>query len=86
MPKRDRPYVIVTQRSPTTCEEGSLESPHETLGSYHVSSLKSCSDTTSKPVVPFRKRGRPKRQLNSDPGSSSGRIKRQLNTDPGSSS
>ncbi|GBM29949.1 hypothetical protein AVEN_167429-1 [Araneus ventricosus] len=79
MPKRDTfyfygPYIIVTQRSPTTYGMGSVESPHETLGSYYVSALKLCSNTTSKPVVPLRQSGRPKRQLNSDPGYSSGRI------------
>ncbi|GBM12381.1 hypothetical protein AVEN_211566-1 [Araneus ventricosus] len=74
MSKQDGPYIIVTQRSPITYAVGSLESPHETLGSYHVSALKLCSDTSSKSVVPLRKLGRAKRELNSDPGSSSGRM------------
>ncbi|GFU69557.1 hypothetical protein TNCV_1351171 [Trichonephila clavipes] len=39
MPKRDGPYIIVTQRSPTTYEVANPNNPHEVLGPYHSSAL-----------------------------------------------
>lgn len=70
MPKRDGPYVIVTTRSPTTFEIANPNDPGKILGKYHISALKPYQERdnhlqqTSErltPVVPLRKRGRPKR-------------------------
>ncbi|GFW18601.1 hypothetical protein TNCV_1222621 [Trichonephila clavipes] len=39
MPRRDGPYVILTQRSPSSYEIASLDNPGEPLGVYHTSAL-----------------------------------------------
>ncbi|GFS59588.1 uncharacterized protein TNCV_2581051 [Trichonephila clavipes] len=61
MPKRDGPYIIVTQPSPTTYEVGNPNNPHEVLGPYHSSALRPCIDKEATPVMPLRKRGRPRK-------------------------
>ncbi|XP_071044455.1 uncharacterized protein [Parasteatoda tepidariorum] len=66
MPKREGPYIILTQRSPTSYEVAHVDKPNEPLGQYHVSALKKCSDENAVPVAPLRKRGRPK-TLEPDP-------------------
>ena len=65
MPRRDGPYLIMTQKSPTSYAIASIDRPEEQLGVYHASALKLCTDSTSNPVLPLRKRGRPRK---SSPG------------------
>ncbi|GFT60794.1 integrase catalytic domain-containing protein [Trichonephila clavipes] len=55
MTKRDEPYIIVTQRSPTTYEVANPNNPHEVLGPYHSSALRPCTDKEATPVMPLRK-------------------------------
>ena len=62
MPKRDGPYLILTQRSPVTYEIASLDRPDQCIGTYHVSALNPFSGTSTTPVEPLRKRGRPRKQ------------------------
>ncbi|GFW18870.1 uncharacterized protein TNCV_5133231 [Trichonephila clavipes] len=74
MPKRDGPYIIVTQRSPTTYEVANPNNPQEVLGPYHSSALRPCIDKEATPVMPLRKRGRPRKDNSA--GSSSRAIPR----------
>ncbi|GFY12141.1 integrase catalytic domain-containing protein [Trichonephila clavipes] len=74
MPKRDGPYIIVTQRSPTTYEVVNPNNPHEVLGPYHSSALRPCIHKKATPVLPLRKRGRPRKDNSA--GSSSRTIPR----------
>ncbi|GFX71004.1 integrase catalytic domain-containing protein [Trichonephila clavipes] len=60
MPKGDGPYIIVTQRSPTTYEVANPNNPHEVLGPYLSSALRPCTDKEATPMMPLRKRGRPR--------------------------
>ncbi|GFV88063.1 uncharacterized protein TNCV_3242131 [Trichonephila clavipes] len=76
MPRRDGPYVILTQRSPSSYEIASLDNPREPLGVYHTSALTPCNNDKVKPLIPLRKRGRPPKVLQI-PGSSSGRRRNQ---------
>lgn len=65
VPKRDGPYLVTKKVSPTTYLVSGLNSPEEVLGKYHVSQLvrfKDTDDVAPSPVVPIRKRGRPRRQ------------------------
>ncbi|GFU82445.1 transposon Tf2-9 polyprotein [Trichonephila clavipes] len=59
MPRRDGPYVILTQRSPSSYEITSLDDPGEPLGVYHTSALTPCNNDKVKLLIPLRKRGRP---------------------------
>ncbi|GFV60258.1 myotubularin-related protein 8 [Trichonephila clavipes] len=72
MPPRDGPYVILTQRSPSSYGIVSLDNPGEPLGVYHTSALTPCNNDKVKPLIPLRKRGRPSK-VPQTPGSSSGR-------------
>ncbi|GFY03919.1 transposon Tf2-8 polyprotein [Trichonephila clavipes] len=76
MPRRDGPYVILTQRSPSSYEIASLDNPGEPLGVCHTSALIPCNNDKIKPLNPLRKRGRPPKVPQS-PGSSSGRRRNQ---------
>ncbi|GFT43619.1 uncharacterized protein TNCV_3362501 [Trichonephila clavipes] len=76
MPHRDGPYVILTQRSPSSYEIASLDNPGESIGVYHTSALTSCNNDKVKPLIPLRKRGRPPK-VPQTPGSSSGRCRNQ---------
>ncbi|GFY49005.1 uncharacterized protein TNIN_437201 [Trichonephila inaurata madagascariensis] len=67
MSRRDSPYVILSQPSPTAFEVASLEDPDVPIRVYHTSSVRPHQDLLSKPLTPFRKRGRPRKTL---PGSS----------------
>ncbi|GFT05909.1 uncharacterized protein NPIL_479191 [Nephila pilipes] len=58
-PRRDGPYVILTQRSPSSYEIASLDNPGVSLGVYHISALTPCNSDTVKTLIPLRKRGRP---------------------------
>ncbi|GFY67194.1 hypothetical protein TNIN_418031 [Trichonephila inaurata madagascariensis] len=66
MPRRDSPFIILGQRSPTF-EVANLEDPDVLIGVYHTSALHPRQDPSSKPLAPIRKRGRPRKTL---PGSS----------------
>ncbi|GFU14203.1 putative transposable element [Trichonephila clavipes] len=68
------PCFIVTQRSPTTYKVANPSNPHEVLETYHSYAIRSCIDKEATPVMPLRKRGRP-RKYNSA-GSSSRTIPR----------
>ncbi|GFV09035.1 uncharacterized protein TNCV_1151201 [Trichonephila clavipes] len=59
MPRRDGPYVILTQRSPSSYEIASLDNAGEPLGVYHTSALTPCNNDRVKSLIPIRKRGRP---------------------------
>ncbi|GFX78904.1 integrase catalytic domain-containing protein [Trichonephila clavipes] len=72
MPRRDGSYVILTQRSPSSYEIASLDNPGVPLGVYHTSILTPCNNDKVKPLIPLRKRGRP-RKVPQTPGSLSGR-------------
>ncbi|GFU51084.1 transposon Tf2-6 polyprotein [Trichonephila clavipes] len=75
MPRSDGPYVILTQRSPSSYEIASLDIPGDTLGVY-TSALTPCNHDKVKPLIPLRKRGRlPK--VPQIPGSSSGLRRNQ---------
>ncbi|GFS58942.1 uncharacterized protein TNCV_68691 [Trichonephila clavipes] len=76
MPRRDGPYVILTQRSPSSYEIASLYNPGVPLGVYHTSALTPCNNDKVKPLIPLRKRGRPPK-VPQTPGSSSGRRRNQ---------
>ncbi|GFX74340.1 retrovirus-related Pol polyprotein from transposon 412 [Trichonephila clavipes] len=39
MPRRDGPYILLSQRSPTTFVVASCDKPDELLGVYHTSAL-----------------------------------------------
>jgi hypothetical protein len=77
VPKRDGPYVIVTQKSPTSYVIASPDEPTVPLGIYHTSAVKPCYQRQSTiPVHPLRKRGRPRHKPpDSTAGSSSGRLR-----------
>ena len=60
MPRRDGPYVIVTQKSPTTYVVANPDTPQTPAGVYHSSALRPHLNPTSSPTEPLRKRGRPK--------------------------
>ncbi|GFY17284.1 gag-Pol polyprotein [Trichonephila clavipes] len=70
MPRRDGPYVILTQRS-SSYKIASLDNPGVPLGVYHTSALTPCNNDKVKPLIPLRKRGRPPK-VPQTPGSSSG--------------
>ncbi|GFS48917.1 integrase catalytic domain-containing protein [Trichonephila clavipes] len=76
IPRRDGPYVILTQRSPSSCKIASLYNPGEPLGVHHASALTPCNNDRVKLLIPFRKRGRPPK-VPQTPGSSSGRCQNQ---------
>ncbi|GFU93985.1 integrase catalytic domain-containing protein [Trichonephila clavipes] len=53
MPHRDGPYVILTQRSPSSYEIASLDNPGEPLGVYHTFALTPCYNDKVKPLFLF---------------------------------
>ncbi|GFV76638.1 uncharacterized protein TNCV_4728581 [Trichonephila clavipes] len=76
MSRRNGSYVILTQRSPSSYEIAILDNPEEPLGVYHTSALTPRNNDKVKPLIPVRKRGRP-RKIPQTPGSSSGRCRNQ---------
>ncbi|GBM18746.1 hypothetical protein AVEN_44305-1 [Araneus ventricosus] len=73
MPRKDGPYVILSQKSPTTFVIASCDKPDVPLGAYHVSALTPFQNViqNQSPVVPLRRRGRPQKQpsvSNESPG------------------
>ncbi|GBN01750.1 hypothetical protein AVEN_64610-1 [Araneus ventricosus] len=76
MPRKDGPYVILSQKSTTTFVIASCDKSDEPLGVYHVSALTPFQNVTQNqsPVVLFRRRGRPSKQpsvSNETPGKNS---------------
>ncbi|GFT65639.1 transposon Ty3-I Gag-Pol polyprotein [Trichonephila clavipes] len=61
MPKRDGPYLILTQKSPTSYVIASLANPSEPIATYHTSALTPVKDINTSPIDPLRKRGRPRK-------------------------
>ncbi|GFW06160.1 hypothetical protein TNCV_36361 [Trichonephila clavipes] len=59
--KRDGPYLILTQKSPTSYVIASLANPSEPIATYHTSALTPVKDINTSPVAPLRKRGRPRK-------------------------
>ncbi|GFX44793.1 retrovirus-related Pol polyprotein from transposon 412 [Trichonephila clavipes] len=64
MPRKDGPYIVLSQRSPTTFVVASCDKPDEPLGVYHTSALTPFLNgtETQSSVVPLKKRGRPRKQ------------------------
>ncbi|GFT86623.1 retrovirus-related Pol polyprotein from transposon 17.6 [Trichonephila clavipes] len=56
MPKRDGPYLILTQKSPTSYVIASLANPSEPIATYHTSALTPVKDINTSPVAPLRKK------------------------------
>ena len=64
-PKRDGPYMVSRQLSATSYEVAHPNSIDKPLGVYHSSSLTPYTGPEIEvPVVPIRKRGRPRKNLN----------------------
>ncbi|GBM83175.1 hypothetical protein AVEN_43671-1 [Araneus ventricosus] len=64
LPQRDRPYVILSKRSPTTYEIVSLENPRTPIRVYHTSAFKELGqDRSIAPILPLRKRSRPRKSV-----------------------
>ncbi|GBN50307.1 Protein NYNRIN [Araneus ventricosus] len=64
MPKREGPYLVITNRSPTTYDIADPAKPDEVLGTYHSSALRAYELPVSRDsgtIVPLRRRGRPKK-------------------------
>lgn len=65
MPRRDGPYAIVKRVTPTTYILAFPDNRERTVGKYHLCDLKryhSREGELPEPVVPKRKRGRPRKQ------------------------
>lgn len=61
-PKRDGPYTIIRRVSPVSYEIASSDQLDEPLGVYHCSALRMYHGGQSgSPIVPIRKRGRPRK-------------------------
>ncbi|GBN97756.1 hypothetical protein AVEN_146913-1 [Araneus ventricosus] len=93
VPKRDGPYLILTQKSPKTYVVSRLDSPDEPLGTCHVSALHPVQSRDTQPGSPIKKRERPpKTRTTSPPTGVRSRIKRHAPSrraqqdSPGSSS
>ncbi|GFY09837.1 uncharacterized protein TNCV_3697991 [Trichonephila clavipes] len=56
MPKRDGPYIIVTQCSLMTYEVEKPNNPDEVLVPYRSSALHRCIEKDATPVIPLRKK------------------------------
>jgi hypothetical protein len=63
MPRRDGPYVILKELSPTTYLIATQNNPFSPIGKYHSSCLQPFRGETrsTTPVLPLRLRGRPKK-------------------------
>lgn len=70
-PKRDGPYMISKRVTPTTYEVSSISDPTDIIGKYHLSDLtefreagnKETSESAPTPLVPKKKRGRPRKKM-----------------------
>ncbi|GBN09022.1 Transposon Tf2-6 polyprotein [Araneus ventricosus] len=75
-PKREDPYLVVTNRSPTTYDLSDPSTPDQVLGTYHTNMLKPYElppEKNTSPVVPIKRRGRPRKYF-PKADSSSGRL------------
>ncbi|GBM86212.1 hypothetical protein AVEN_239242-1 [Araneus ventricosus] len=75
-PKREGPYLVVTNRSPTTYDLSDPSTPDQVLGTYHTHMLKPYElppEKNTSPVVPIKRRGRPRKYF-PKADSSSGRL------------
>ncbi|GBN57855.1 hypothetical protein AVEN_30146-1 [Araneus ventricosus] len=64
MPKREGPYLVITNSSPTTFDIADPERPDEVLWTYHSSALRAYElpvSIDSRTVAPLLSRGRPKK-------------------------
>nr|XP_042902682.1 uncharacterized protein LOC122270203 [Parasteatoda tepidariorum] len=70
VPKRDGPYLIIRKKSPTSYELAHPDKPRVPVGTYHTSALRQCNSDTqaTEPILPLRRRGRPKINSDSSPG------------------
>ncbi|GFU31154.1 retrovirus-related Pol polyprotein from transposon 412 [Trichonephila clavipes] len=84
MPRRDGPYIVLPQRSPTTFVVASCDKPDEPLGVYHTSALTPFLNgtETQSPVVPLKKRGRPRKQPLISIGTAGENAKMSASTPP----
>jgi hypothetical protein len=78
VPKRDGPYVIIKKVSPTTYCIAHINQPSENLGKYHTRDLtpfieENHDKTPPSPVIPKRRRGRPKHGTATEPVQERGR-------------
>ncbi|GFY29776.1 retrovirus-related Pol polyprotein from transposon 412 [Trichonephila clavipes] len=55
MPKSDGPYLILTQKPPTSYVIASLTNPSEPIATYHTSALAPFKDMDISPVAPLQK-------------------------------
>ncbi|GFX09620.1 hypothetical protein TNCV_2029861 [Trichonephila clavipes] len=55
MPQRDGPYLILTQKLPTSYVIASLANPSKPIATYHTSALTPVKDINTSPVAPLRK-------------------------------
>lgn len=63
-PRRDGPYVILRRHGPSSFEIGTTGS-RTPVGIYHASAItpyRTHNDTVLEPILPIRKRGRPRKQ------------------------
>ncbi|GBM63059.1 hypothetical protein AVEN_68520-1 [Araneus ventricosus] len=66
MPKRDGPYIILTQNSPTSYVIANPDDPNESMGTYHASALKVYKQfEIATPVHPLKERGKPRKTYTS---------------------
>ncbi|XP_035219327.1 uncharacterized protein LOC118192458 [Stegodyphus dumicola] len=64
MPKREGPYLVITNRSPTTYDIADPATSDQVLGTYHTNMMRPYKLPPSKdqgPVTPIRKRGKPRK-------------------------
>ncbi|KAJ8977142.1 hypothetical protein NQ317_016808 [Molorchus minor] len=61
VPKRDGPYKVLKEVTPSTYEIATLDKPTEPIGKYHVSEMHPfIGEENVVPMIPKRRRGRPK--------------------------
>ena len=61
-PKRDGPYIILQRHGIASYEVAAIDKPYTPLGIYHTSAITPYfGRIPSTPVIPLRKRGRPKK-------------------------
>ncbi|GFY61560.1 hypothetical protein TNIN_78891 [Trichonephila inaurata madagascariensis] len=63
LPKRDGPYIIVIQRSPTTYEVANPNNLHDGLGPYNSTALRPCIDKEATPVILSEKEEDPGKEV-----------------------
>ncbi|GFT77919.1 uncharacterized protein NPIL_584331 [Nephila pilipes] len=72
LPRRDGPYVILTQRSPSSYKIVSIDKTGASLGVYHTFALIPCNNDKVNLIILLREGGRPPKVPQTS-GSSSGR-------------